>query len=284
MIPVPLAEPLLQWFEDRGCERLQAPDLPVAHGALAPQVFFSLVGGEELRSVHLQPIRRPADARPRLHPHRLTVHHQVYAVLGAGDAAPLEILLGTAGALGVRVEHHDVRLRARSGDLPLAGIQASGWSLWLDGVSIGRVSWITTLGGVSLPQPALEAALGLERLSMVLPEEARTTVRATAPGRMRAWEEADLASEALEVADVERLGARFDQLEAEAAAALASGLGFAAYRWWLEALQVVETIGQRDPAWRRRAELERRLAAGIARCAAHGAGRLSVEMPADGTA
>lgn len=275
MTPIQLAEPLARWFEERGCERLSTPDLAVGHGVLAPAVFFSLLGAEDCRTVHLQPIRRPADARPRLHPHRLAVHHQVYAILGAEGPPPLEILAGVLGALGLDPADHDLRLRARRTDQVLAGVEAAGWALQVDGIDVGRTSWMVAVGGAALARPTLEVALGVERLAVVLPDEARG--RATASSRLRAWEEEELAGLGLELAGVDRLAARFESLVAEAGAALDGGLALTALRSLLEAAQVAETLEQRDPSARRRGDLERRVATGIARCAAVGAERYRVE-------
>jgi glycyl-tRNA synthetase alpha chain len=274
--PIRLAEPVLRWFEERDFERLATPDVPVGHGVLAPDVFFSLLSGSSRSLVHLQPARRPLDARPRLHPHRLAVHHEVYALTRRGDFAPLELVLGALEAVGFDASEHDLRLRGRDAGLPFAGIDASGWSLAIDGVEIGRASWLVTVGGIPLATPALELALGLERLAVVLPEEARRGVGDSVWQRMRAWEEAELASHGLEAADLDRLATRLDLLLGESEASLDAGLALPAFRGLLEAVQVVETLEQRDPT-ARRGEVERRIARGIARCAAVGAARQSSE-------
>jgi glycyl-tRNA synthetase alpha subunit len=271
LTPNRLAEPLLRWFVERGCARLAAADAPVTHGVLAPEVFFSLLGREPWRSVHLQPVRRPRDSRPRLHPHRLAVHHQVYAVLGSGELEPLELVLGLLRSIRLDPSGHDLRLLARDTGVPLAGVEASGWAIVVDWVDVGRVSWLATVGGQPLAEPVLEVALGLERLSMIATEEA-----ADGPGasrRLRAWEEEELATHCLEVADAERLGQRFEALVAEAGASLDAGLLLTAHRALLEAAQVAQVLELRVESVARHDDLERRVAAGIARCARAGVER-----------
>lgn len=280
MTPIRLAEPVLRWFEERDFERLQTPDVTVGHGVLAPDVFFSLLAGSSRSSVHLQPARRPLDARPRLHPHRLAVHHQVYALTCRGDLAPLELVVGALTVLGFDASEHDLRLRGRDAGLPFAGIDASGWSLAIDGVEVGRASWLVSVGGLPLATPALELVFGLERLAVVLPEEARTVAGDSVFRRMRAWEEEELASHGLETADLDRLATRLDLLLGESEASLEAGLPLMAFRSLLEAVQVAETLEQRDPA-ARRSEVERRIARGIARCATVGAARQSSEPTGD---
>jgi glycyl-tRNA synthetase alpha chain len=272
-----IAEPLLRWFEGRGCERLPAPDLAVTHGVLAPSVFFSLLGREAFRSVHLQPVRRPLDARPRLHPQRLAVHHQVYAILGDRDASTWEVALGALAALGLEPREHDVGLRAREADLPLAGVAASGWSLLVDGIEVGRMAWLVTVGSQVLAAPVLEVALGLERMAVVRRDVSGTGDSAAVARRLHAWEEEELSSHGLASADVTRLAARFESLVVEAEASLELGLALTALRLLLDAAQVLGTLHQRDHAARRGDERERRVAAGIARCAEIGAGRYAFE-------
>lgn len=275
-----LAEPLLQWFERQGCVRLAPPDVAVSHGVLAPAVFFSLLASDPWRSVHLQPVRRPGDSRPRLHPHRLAVHHQVYAVLGAGPHEPLELTLGALRSLRLDPAGHDLRLVARETGVALAGVEACGWAVLVDGVDVGRLSWIVTVGKRALVPPVLEVAFGLERLAVVAREEGDGEGLASS-GRLRAREEEELATYFLEAADPLLMGNRFEALLAEAERLLDAGLVLVAHRTLLEAAQLAEILELRREAFSRHEPWDIRVAAGIARCALLSAGHSSEPPPGE---
>jgi glycyl-tRNA synthetase alpha chain len=275
-----MAEPLLQWFERQGCVRLTPPDAAVSHGVLAPVVFFSLLAGDPWRSVHLQPVRRPSDSRPRLHPHRLAVHHQIYAVLGASPLEPLELILGVLRSLRLDPAGHDLRLLARDTGVALAGVEARGWAVVVDGVDVGRLSWIASLGTRPLDPPVLEVTLGLERLAVVTPEESDGEGLASSR-RLRALEEEELATYCLETADPLHLGNRFESLIVEADRLLDAGLVLTAHRSLLEAAQLAEILELRRETFSRHEPWEFRVTAGLTRCALMAAGRGSEPLPGE---
>ncbi|MEM6794292.1 MAG: glycine--tRNA ligase subunit alpha [Acidobacteriota bacterium] len=150
-----------------GCALIPPSSFEVPLGLLHPEAFFRLLDPEAWQAAFLQPISRPADARGGRHPFRKARHLQLQVVLGDAELlAPRQLMASSLAAVGFDLEHHDLRFEDSDLTIAAAGVLGRGWQVVLDGLRIGRVSFLEAVAGRPPAAVTAELSYGVERLAM----------------------------------------------------------------------------------------------------------------------
>lgn len=241
---------LSQYWAEQGCLVLPACEFDIPAGTLHPDVFFLLLEGEGCRAAYLQPVRRPLDARHGAHPYRLFRHLQFQVFLEADGTDVRQLYLDSLRALGCTVERHDIRFDDSSWGASSIGGHGSGWHVELDGLGVTRLTFLQELGGQRMERVPVEISYGLERLLMALGKVQSTfdlpwVTDGPTYGDLRRSTEVELSHYAVEVANVESLARRLEDLQSEARAALDAGLPRVAYEQAIQTLRLVDLLEAR---------------------------------------
>lgn len=248
-------------WDQRGFAVLPPCGLEVPLGFQHPEAFFRLLDPEPWSAAFLQPIDRPADGRAGRHPFR-TARHLQFQVLWQEPpaAAPRDAFVESLVDLGVDLAVHDLRFVDQALDVRALGVAGRGWRVELDGLGVGRITFLERLGGLELASRTVEIGFGVERLGMALADagsvfavpwrassERPAEDDASAPknlAKRRAAEE-ELHRYAAEVADIGHLRQVLDGFEREARRCLDARLPRAAYELAIGALPTLDRLETR---------------------------------------
>ncbi|MEM7736154.1 MAG: glycine--tRNA ligase subunit alpha [Deinococcota bacterium] len=157
-----------RYWRSQGCALLQPYDSEVATGILYPQAFFRLLGETPWRAAYVASARRPSDGRYGGNPYRLQ-HYLQYQVLLKPSSQDVQAqYLASLQALDIDLKAHDLRFVEDTWELNNLGAWGLGWDVWLDGLSITRITYLQQLGGVALEPVTVKLSYGLARLAMHL--------------------------------------------------------------------------------------------------------------------
>lgn len=156
------------YWGSQGCALLQPIDLEVGAGTSHTATFLQALGPEPWRAAYVQPSRRPKDARYGENPNRLHQHHQFQVVLKPAPDAIVDLYLGSLTALGIDLQHNDIRLVEDDWENPSLGASGLGWEIWMNGMEITQFTFFQQVGGLECNPTMGEITYGLERLAMYL--------------------------------------------------------------------------------------------------------------------
>ncbi len=159
---------LQTYWGQHGCALLQPIDLEVGAGTSHTATFLHALGPEPWRAAYVQPSRRPKDARYGENPNRLHQHHQFQVVLKPAPDDIVDLYLGSLAALGIDLQHNDIRFVEDDWENPSLGASGLGWEVWMNGMEITQFTYFQQVGGLECNPTMGEITYGLERLAMYL--------------------------------------------------------------------------------------------------------------------
>jgi glycyl-tRNA synthetase alpha chain len=159
---------LQKFWAARGCYLAQSYDLEVGAGTMTPDTFFRVLDKRPWKVAYVQPSRRPADGRYGENPHRVQKHFQYQVIMKPSPSDIQQIYIRSLGALGVKLQDHDIRFDEDDWEAPSIGAWGVGWQVLLDGLEITQFTYFQQAGGIDLLPVPVEITYGLERLEMFL--------------------------------------------------------------------------------------------------------------------
>jgi len=221
---------LQAFWAERGCVLQQPYDMEVGAGTMCPETFLRVLGPKPYRVGYAQPSRRPADGRYGENPNRLFKHTQFQLILKPPPVNVQELYLESLEALGIDLQHHDLKFEEDNWEWPAGGAWGVGWQVMLDGLEITQFTYFQQCGGQDLDPICAELTYGMERIAAFLQDvdSIYDIVWARDPetgapvtyGDVRLAEELQFSVYNFEMADVPRLWEHFNSYEAEAQALL----------------------------------------------------------------
>lgn len=277
---------LSSFWAERGCALLPPCTLEIPAALLHPKTFFRLLDPQPWRGVVAQPVSRPVDGRRGRHPFRTSLHLQLQVALQQPDPASVrDDVLESLRHLGVDPARHHLRLDSWRWHLDAVGGHGLGWRMTLDGIGIGRITFLDRLADQELPQDRVDVTYGVEHLAMVL-GDARSVYRLPWQSQgeneednplrydqLRRTDEEEQSRYVEDVANVGHLRQVLDGLEREARRCLDAGLVRPSYERAIECLAVLDVLDvRRDLTDRERHEWTEAVRSVVA-----GAAKLHVE-------
>jgi glycyl-tRNA synthetase alpha chain len=159
---------LQKFWAERGCYLAQSYDLEVGAGTMTPDTFFRVLDKRPWKVAYVQPSRRPTDGRYGENPHRVQKHFQYQVIIKPSPLDIQQIYLKSLGALGIKLQDHDIRFDEDDWEAPSIGAWGVGWQILLDGLEITQFTYFQQAGGIDLLPVPVEITYGLERLEMFL--------------------------------------------------------------------------------------------------------------------
>jgi glycyl-tRNA synthetase alpha chain len=159
---------LQKFWAARGCYLAQSYDLEVGAGTMTPDTFFRVLDKRPWKVAYVQPSRRPADGRYGENPHRVQKHFQYQVIMKPSPSDIQQLYIRSLGALGIKLQDHDIRFDEDDWEAPSIGAWGVGWQVLLDGLEITQFTYFQQAGGIDLLPVPVEITYGLERLEMFL--------------------------------------------------------------------------------------------------------------------
>jgi glycyl-tRNA synthetase alpha chain len=217
---------------------VQPYDLEVGAGTFHPKTLLWALGPEPWNVAYVQPSRRPTDGRYGENPNRLQHYYQYQVILKPSPEDVQQLYLSSLRALGVDPLAHDIRFVEDDWESPTLGASGLGWEVWLDGMEITQFTYFQQAGSIELAPISVELTYGLERITMYLQGvdnvyDLKWNAHVTY-GDVHHQQEVEQSTYNFEIADVRMLLKLFEQYEAEAGRAIASGLVLPAYEYCLK--------------------------------------------------
>ncbi len=229
---------LHKFWVRKGCVMVQPYDLEVGAGTFHPKTLLWALGPEPWNVAYVQPSRRPTDGRYGDNPNRLQHYYQYQVILKPSPEDVQQLYLSSLKALGVDPLAHDIRFVEDDWESPTLGASGLGWEVWLDGMEITQFTYFQQAGSIELAPISVELTYGLERITMYLQGvdnvyDLKWNAGVTY-GDVHHQQEVEQSTYNFEIADVQMLLKLFEQYEAEAGRAIASGLVLPAYEYCLK--------------------------------------------------
>jgi len=224
---------LERYWAEYGCVLMQPYHTELAAGTMNPATFLRSLGPEEWKTAYVEPVIRPTDGRYGENPFRFQHYFQYQVLLKPAPEDVLDLYFASLEALGIDTKKHDVRLVEDDWEQPTLGAWGLGWEVWCDGMEVTQFTYFQQVGGLEVDLVPAEITYGLERLAMFLQGKRSALDLEWAPGVR--WGDVYRESERewsvynFEVAPVDILTRRFDELEAECRTLLERELPLPAY-------------------------------------------------------
>lgn len=224
---------LQRFWDEHGCVLLQPYDIEVGAGTFNPATFFGVLGERPWNVGYVEPSRRPTDGRYGDNPIRMQYYYQYQVILKPSPDEVQDLYLQSLEALGVDLEHHDVRFEKDDWKSPTQGAAGLGWEVVLDGLEISQFTYFQQMGGVELAPITCELTYGMERIALAVQNvdtvwDLRWTDDVTY-GDLHLPMERENCRYNFEVADVDLLFELFERHEAESARLIDEGMPHVAY-------------------------------------------------------
>jgi glycyl-tRNA synthetase alpha chain len=241
---------LNKYWSDQGCVILQAHDVEVGAGTLAPATVLRALGDKPWKVAYVQPSRRPADGRYGENPNRLQMHSQYQVVLKPSPQNAQEVYLGCLAALGIDPDYHDIRFVEDDWENPTVGAWGLGWEVWCDGMEVTQYTYFQQVGGLDCRPVAVEYTIGLERLAMYIQDVASVyeldfNGKGYTYGDVFLRNEKEMSAYNFEYADVTRLLRQFEDCEAQSRLLQEKGLALPAYEQAIKASHIFNILDAR---------------------------------------
>jgi glycyl-tRNA synthetase alpha chain len=158
---------LQKFWSDKGCALLQPYDVSVGAATFHPEIVLKALSPDAWNVAFMQACRRPGDGRFGDNPNRLQKFHQFQVFL---KPIPEQIkfwMMESFAAIGIDVEHADIRFVEDNWESPTLGAQGLGWEVWLNGMEVLQFTYFQKIGGFECHPASVELAYGMERLAMI---------------------------------------------------------------------------------------------------------------------
>ena len=159
---------LQRYWADQGCVILQPYDSPVGAATNHTATLLRSLGPDTWRTAYVQGCRRPADGRYGENPNRLQFYYQFQVLIKPSPDNIQDLYLGSLRAIGIDVDHHDVRFVEDDWESPSLGAWGLGWEVWLNRREVTQYTYLHQVGGIECNPVPVELAYGLERLTMYI--------------------------------------------------------------------------------------------------------------------
>ena len=220
------------WVRE-GCLLWQPYDLEKGAGTFNPATFLRALGKKKWAACYIEPCRRPTDGRYGENPNRLTHYYQYQVLIKPSPDSIQKLYLESLKAVGINLNHHDIRFVEDDWESPTLGAWGLGWEVWLDGMEVTQFTYFQQVGGIALNPISVEITYGLERLAMFAQKKSSVfEVKWDANhtyGDLHLQSEKEFSRYHFELTDPELLKLRFRQEEEECKRLLAASCVLAAY-------------------------------------------------------
>ncbi len=205
---------------------------------MSPSTFLRALGPESWNTAYVQPSRRPADGRYGDNPFRLQRYYQYQVIMKPSPDNIQEIYLKSLEAIGLELNHHDIRFVEDNWEAPTLGAWGLGWEVWLDGMEITQFTYFQQAGGLDCKPVTVEITYGLERIAMYI-QDVDSVYDIQWVGDIKYGDvthqiEVEHSRYNFDESDTEMLFSMFDRYEEEAEKILEKGLVFPAYDYTLK--------------------------------------------------
>jgi len=229
---------LNEFWGKQECVIEQPYDLEVGAGTMSPSTFLRALGPESWNTAYVQPSRRPADGRYGDNPFRLQRYYQYQVIMKPSPDNIQEIYLQSLEAIGLELNHHDIRFVEDNWEAPTLGAWGLGWEVWLDGMEITQFTYFQQAGGLDCKPVTVEITYGLERIAMYI-QDVDSVYDIQWVGDIKYGDvthqiEVEHSRYNFDESDTGMLFAMFEKYEEEAEKILEKGLVFPAYDYTLK--------------------------------------------------
>ena len=100
---------LEKFWTREGCLLWQPYDLEKGAVTFNPATFLMALGEKPWACAYVEPCRRPADGRYGENPNRLGHYYQYQVVIKPSPADIQKLYLKSLEAIGIKINHHDIR-------------------------------------------------------------------------------------------------------------------------------------------------------------------------------
>lgn len=244
-----IALTLVAFWKSHGCTVLQPHNIQIREGTLNPATALGILGPEPLHVVIVETSVRPRDGRFGHHPNRLQLHHQLQVVLKPDPGNPQELYLKSLEAIGLNLDHYDIRFVEDNWESEILGVWGRGWEVLLNGLEITQFTYLQHAAGMDLDPIPVEITYGIERIALALHN--LHTVWQIDVGSGMQYEDLFKSSEVeqceyyFNVADVESLKLLYKIQEEEIGRCLEAGLVRPAYDLNLKCAHIFNILSAR---------------------------------------
>ena len=231
--PVSFQEIILRlqaYWGEKGCAILQPYDMEVGAGTFHPATTLRALGPRRWSAAYVQASRRPTDGRYGDNPNRLQHYYQFQVLIKPSPPDFQDLYLGSLDAIGIDMNHHDIRFVEDDWESPTLGAWGLGWEVWCDGMEVSQFTYFQQVGGHDCNPVSGELTYGLERLAMYIlgvdhvmdmPFNNPQSPTALSYGDIFRQTEGEYSRWNFDVADTQKLLTHFEDAEAECAKTLA---------------------------------------------------------------
>lgn len=159
---------LQTYWAKQGCAIIQPYDLEVGAGTSHPATTLRAIGKKPWHCAYVQPCRRPTDGRYGENPNRTQLYYQFQVLLKPAPNNPQELTLESLKAMGLDIDHHDIRFVEDDWENPTLGAAGLGWEIWCDGMEVIQFTYFQQVGGIECNPVAVEITYGLERIASII--------------------------------------------------------------------------------------------------------------------
>lgn len=241
---------LQNFWIDQGCVLLQPYDTEVGAGTLHPATVLRVLGDDPWNVAYVQPSRRPSDGRYGENPNRLGHYYQFQVILKPSPEKMQELYLQSLEALGIDMQHHDIRFVEDDWENPTVGAWGLGWEVWIDGMEVTQFTYMQQVGGVECTTIPGEITYGLERLAMYIQKvdnvyDLDWNGKGVTYGDVFLHNEQEFSALSHEYADTDMLFRHFKDIELQCQSLLDKKLPMAAYDYALKASHTLNLLDAR---------------------------------------
>jgi len=220
------------WIK-QGCLMVQPYDIEKGAGTFNPATFFGVLTEKKWAVCHVEPSRRPGDARFGLNPNRLGKYYQYQVIIKPPHKDIQKIYLNSLQSIGINISEHDVKWVEDDWESPTLGANGVGWEVWLDGMEITQFTYFQQMASFQLFPISVEITYGLERLAMF--SQKKNSVfdikwnDKINYGDVHREMEKQFSSYNFEFSDIDKLKADFDYYESQVNFLIEKNLYYPAY-------------------------------------------------------
>jgi glycyl-tRNA synthetase alpha chain len=237
------------FWSKQGCYLTFPYGIEVGAATANPNSFLQTILADEWKVAYVEPCRRPADARFGDSSNRLQHYFQYQTILKPIPDNNIAMFYKSLDVIGFETEKHDIRFVEDNWEQPSIGASGLGWEVWFDGMEIAQYTYFQKLGGINLPEPALEITYGLERITMHIQDvdHYRDILwdQNLVYGEMYEQREKEFSQYNYKKATVKSLRNLFDTYEKEAKKCVENELPFVAYDYVLKMSHVFNILDAR---------------------------------------
>ncbi|MDD3775361.1 MAG: glycine--tRNA ligase subunit alpha [Sulfurovaceae bacterium] len=244
---------LQEFWAKEGCTIVQPYDMPAGAGTFHPATLLRSLDSTPWSTAYVAPSRRPTDGRYGENPNRLGAYYQFQVLIKPSPDNIQELYLKSLEFLGLNLKEHDIRFVEDNWESPTLGAWGLGWEVWLDGMEVTQFTYFQQVGGIACDPVAVEITYGTERLAMYLQGVEsvfdivwnRNGDEVTTYADVHKEGEYEFSEYHFEVANVEKLFARFEDASSECNICLNAGLPLPAYDECMRAAHAFNVLDAR---------------------------------------